>query len=131
MAEALPVKRQRKPRDASEAARMRRAILKVLPPVLQRLYQMAVGGDVQAAKLLLDRALPPLSPVRDAVVLQGETPAEWRAELMEAVASGNVAPREALAMLELLKQMPESKQTMTRLDPEKLLHVKQTLYGKE
>jgi hypothetical protein len=131
MAENLPAKRQRRSRDTSEAARLRRAILKVLPPVLQRLYQMALGGDVQAAKLLLERALPPLSPVRDAVVLQGESPAEWRAELLEAVVSGNIAPREALAVLELLERMPTSAPPGMRIDPDKLQQVTRALYGKE
>ena len=75
-------------RDAAETAQLRRAIRKVLPPVLQKLYQLAVAGDVQAAKLLLDRALPPLQAVRDAVFLDGDTPGALKADLLAKVAGG-------------------------------------------
>jgi hypothetical protein len=116
--------------NESEAARLRRTIARVLPPVLQRLYDLAMRGDVQAAKLLLDRALPPLAPVRDTVVLNGETPEEWRADLLAKVAGGDIAPREALVLLELFDRMPSAKREKPpMLDGETLKAVKSALYG--
>lgn len=117
-------------RDAAEGAQLRRAIRKVLPPVLQKLYQLAVAGDVQAAKLLLDRALPPLQPVRDAVMLEGDTPEAMKADLLAKVAGGEIAPREALAILEVLAHMPQIGKRASRIDAEKLAAVREALYGK-
>jgi hypothetical protein len=114
----------------SDAARLRRIIARVLPPVLQRLYDLALRGDVQAAKLLLDRALPPLAPVRDTVVLNGETPEEWRADLLAKVAGGDIAPREALVLLELFDRMPAANKPKSKmLDSETLKTIRATLYG--
>lgn len=117
----------------NESHRIRRAILKVLPEVLQRLYYAALEGDVQAAKLLLDRALPALTPVRDAVVLNGDTPAEWKADLLAKVAGGEVAPREALALLELFERIPApgDKKAIKGLTPEAIKMVREVIYGKE
>lgn len=118
-------------RDAAEGAQLRRAIRKVLPPVLQKLYQLAIAGDVQAAKLLLDRALSPLQPVRDAVMIDGDTPEAMKADLLQKVAGGEIAPREALAMLEVLARMPDGKRKLKALDAEMLRQIRTHLYGEE
>jgi hypothetical protein len=114
----------------SETARLRHAIRKVLPPVLQKLYQLAIAGDVQAARLLLDRALPPLQPVRDAVLIDGDTPQAMKADLLAKVASGEIAPREALAVLELLSRLPAGKEEKA-IDGEALALIRERLYGKD
>ncbi|MDM7322464.1 MAG: hypothetical protein P3W87_004090 [Gammaproteobacteria bacterium] len=100
--------------------------------MLQKLYQMAVAGDVQAAKLLLDRALPPLQAVRDAVFIDGDTPAAMKADLLAKVAGGEIAPREALAMLEVLAHMPGNASKERRAIDAQVLHqVRTKLYGEE
>ncbi|MGC8854974.1 MAG: hypothetical protein ACP5OY_08710 [Halothiobacillaceae bacterium] len=121
------------PAKDREVLRLRNAIRRILPPVLQKLYQLAIAGDVQAAKLLLDRALPALTPVRDAVVLNGETPAEWKADLLGKVAGGEVAPREALALLELFERAPDrpGDKPTKAIPAETLAAIRETLYGKE
>ncbi len=119
------------PARDSETTRLRNAIRKVLPPVLQKLYQMAIAGDVQAARLLLDRALPPLQPVRDAVLIDGDTPQAMKADLLAKVAGGEIAPREALAVLELLSQLPAGKGDKTQtIDGQALAMIRERLYGK-
>jgi hypothetical protein len=128
MTDNIPAKRKRMTDDGQQ---LRRAIRKVLPPVLQKLYQLAVAGDVQAAKLLLDRALPPLQPVRDAVILDGDTPEALKADLLAKVAGGEIAPREALAMLEVLAHMPKVGKQAPNIDAKTLAAVREALYGHE
>lgn len=99
-----------KARYQYDTARLRHAIRQVLPAVVQKLYQLAIAGDVQAAKILMDRALPPLQPVREAITLEGDTQKALKADLLAKVANGDIAPREALAILEVLSHMPKSKQ---------------------
>jgi hypothetical protein len=115
-----------------ESARLRRAIARVLPPILQKLYELAIQGDVQAAKLLLDRALPPLAPVRDAVLLEGDDPKAWREDLVRKVTSGEMAPREALLVLDLLDRLPrkEGDKAKAGLNQQTLQHIQEALYGK-
>lgn len=115
----------------NDTHRLRRAILKVLPEVLQRLYYAALDGDTQAAKLLLERALPALTPVRDAVMLNGDTPAEWKADLLAKVAGGEIAPRDALALLELIERIPAPSGKPPSNMPERIKEIRELLYGKE
>ena len=56
-----------------DAAKLRNLLRKAMPAVLQKLYDMAIAGDVQAAKLLLDRTVPTLSPVKEQVAFFGDT----------------------------------------------------------
>ena len=58
---------------ASETQRLRNVIRRALPPVLQKLYEMALEGDTTAAKILIDRALPALAPVKEPVTFSGDT----------------------------------------------------------
>lgn len=120
-------KERGKSRMEPEALRLRRAILKVLPPVLQKLFNLAMSGDVQAAKLLLDRALPPLAPAREPVMLRGESAAEWQRDLVEKVANGELGPREALLALELFERAPAGSQA-ARIDPDKLRAITTSIY---
>ncbi len=115
-----------------ESARLRRAIARVLPPILQKLYELAMQGDVQAARLLLDRALPPLAPVRDAVLLEGDGPKAWREDLVRKVTRGEMAPREALLVLDLLDRLPhkEGDKAKAGLSQQTLQKIQEALYGK-
>lgn len=42
---------------------LRREIEQLIPKIIQRMAQEALDGDVGAARLLLERAIPPLRPV--------------------------------------------------------------------
>ena len=52
-----------RPPGVGEVARLRAAISQHLPEVLDRLVQQARDGDTQAARLLLERVLPPVKAV--------------------------------------------------------------------
>lgn len=51
-----------RPRGTSKAQAMRDAIAADVPAILAVLVQQAKAGDVQAARVLLERALPALKP---------------------------------------------------------------------
>ena len=44
-------------------AKLRAGIAERVPDILDRLTEAALAGDVQAARLLLERVLPPVKPV--------------------------------------------------------------------
>jgi hypothetical protein len=52
-----------RPPGLTKAAKLREAIAKDLGNVVAAMVKAAKGGDTAAAKLLLDRCLPPLKPV--------------------------------------------------------------------
>lgn len=88
--------RTEKRRFTNEQMRLRRAILKVLPPVLQKLLNLALEGDVQAARLLLERALPPLASAKEAIVLTEEEAAA------QDLSAGRVDPERLAAIIKAL-----------------------------
>jgi len=58
----------RKPGNAT-AQKLRESIAQDLPDILSTLTRLAKSGDVQAAKLLIDRCLPPLKAQSEAVTI--------------------------------------------------------------
>jgi hypothetical protein len=64
---------------------------------------MALAGDVQAAKLLLDRSLPTLSSIKEPPAISGETRTAQAVDLVNRVLSGEVDAREAVVLLEFLR----------------------------
>lgn len=78
-----------------------------LPEIVQRLLDAAAGGDLSAAKLVLDRVAPPrkAQPVEidlpDTSTLDGIGKAQDR--VLAAVAAGEIAPEEAKSVMGLLE----------------------------
>lgn len=73
-----------------------------VPDILAGLVMAAKGGDVQAARLILERILPPVKAIEQAVELQlpadGTLTAQGRA-VLSAVAGGDLAPSQGAALL--------------------------------
>jgi hypothetical protein len=101
-----------KPKGAlSPVGKLRRAIEKDLPAVIDALLVAAKGGDTTAAGILLSRSLPPLRPAREAVVVDGiaadASPAEVALAVVRAAAAGtlpaDVAAELASALSSLAK----------------------------
>lgn len=85
----------------SEVAKLRKAIARHVPEIVDRLVMQAQAGDVNAARLLLERVLPPIRATESAVpvelpesglVAQGEA-------VVRAVAGGVLAPGQAAQLL--------------------------------
>ena len=90
-----------RPPGAGEVAKLRAAIAGKVPAILESLTAAALAGDVQAARLLLERTLPALKPAEQAQALHlpdGTLTAQGRA-VLAAVAAGELAPGQGAALL--------------------------------
>lgn len=91
-----------RPRGTSKAQQLRDAIAQDVPAIIETLKAAALAGDVQAARVLLERALPALKPqeLPQAVPLPaGGTLADKGAAILHAAGAGELAPGQAAALL--------------------------------
>lgn len=90
-----------RPKGAGEVAKIRTAIAAQVPALIEKLTALALGGDVGAARLLLERAVAPLRAAEHAQALslpKGTLTEQAQAVLAE-VAAGNLAPGQGAALL--------------------------------
>ena len=91
-----------RPPGQSEITRLRASLAADVPEILAGLVLAAKGGDVQAARLILERILPPVKAIEQAVELRlpegGTLTAQGRA-VLSAVAAGGLAPGQGAALL--------------------------------
>lgn len=86
---------------SGQLQKLRDAIAQDVPAILASLVDAAKGGDIQAAKLILDRVLPPLKAIEQAVALQlpeGTLTAKAGA-LLDAAALGELTPAQAAQLI--------------------------------
>jgi hypothetical protein len=82
-----------RPRDKTPATLLRKSIADDMPEIVNTLVELAKGGDVQAAKVLLDRVCPTLRP--QALPINIETGAnlpETGSNVLNATLNGSIAP---------------------------------------
>lgn len=79
---------------SGEVPKIRAAIAQRLPEILDKLMAQALEGDVGAARLLLERAIPPLKAMEpaQAIALPDGTLTDQGRAILVAVASGVLAP---------------------------------------
>lgn len=98
-----------RPRGSGLSGKLREAIAKDTPQILATLAQQARDGDVQAARLLLDRVLPPLRAESAAVELPAMQDAETHTEraqaALEAAAGGRIPPDVAASLVAAAAQL--------------------------
>jgi hypothetical protein len=91
-----------KPPGSGELQRLRASIAADVPDILAGLVAAAKGGDVQAAKVILERVFPPVKPVEQAQSIDlpdgGTLTAQGRA-VLSAVAMGDLAPGQGAQLL--------------------------------
>jgi ribosomal protein L17 len=111
-----------RPPGKSEITRLRAAIAAHVPSILDQLVTAAKAGDVQAARLILERVLPPLKGTEQAVELQlpkdGTLTAKATAVLNSA-AAGELAPGQAaqlIAALGTLAKISEVDELAARIE---------------
>ena len=64
-----------------------------MPDIVKKLVELAKDGDVQAAKVLLDRVCPPLKPQAMPVnIAIGDTLPETGGNVVDATLNGTIAP---------------------------------------
>lgn len=90
----------RKP-GSGAVAKLRAGIAKHVPGIVAKLTTAALAGDVGAARLLLERVIPPLKAAEDAAPLalpDGSLTEQGRA-VLAGVAAGDLAPGQGAALL--------------------------------
>ena len=111
-----------RPPGQSEITRLRASLAGDVPEILAGLVMAAKGGDVQAARLILERILPPVKAIEQAVELHlpadGTLTAKASA-VLSAAAAGDLAPGQAaqlIAALGTLAKICEIDELAARID---------------
>jgi len=119
-----------KPPGSGELQRLRASIAADVPDILTGLVDAAKGGDVQAARLILERILPPIKATEQAVELQlpdGGTLTAKAAAVLSAAAMGAIAPGQAaqlIAALGTLAKISEVDELTQRIEKLEAAHAK-------
>ena len=90
---------------SGELQKLRASLAGHVPEILAGLVLAAKGGDVQAARLILERVLPPVKAIEQAVELQlpeGGTLTAKAAAVLSAAAAGELAPTQAAQLITAL-----------------------------
>ena len=94
-----------RPPGKSEITRLRAKLAGGVPDILAALVLAAKAGDVQAARLILERVLPPVKAIEQAVTLQLPTDGTLTAKaaaVLSAAAAGDLAPTQAAQLITAL-----------------------------
>lgn len=119
-----------RPPGQSEITRLRAALAGDVPEILAGLVLAAKGGDVQAARLILERILPPVKAIEQAVELQlpeGGTLTDKASAVLSAAAAGDLAPGQAaqlIAALGTLAKIHEVDELAARITKLEATHAK-------
>lgn len=98
---------------SGEVAKLRASIAEHLPAIITRLVTQARAGDSQAARLLLERVLPPMKATEQPVELTLPPDAGLTAQgaaIVQAVAAGTLAPGQGAQLLTGLGAMGRIKE---------------------
>lgn len=114
-----------RPPGVGEVTKLRNSIAKHLPAIITQLVAKAKEGDAQAARLLLERVLPPMKAIEQPVALSlpdGEGMTAQGVAIVQAVAAGTLAPGQGAALLTGLgalariKEIDELEQRIAKLE---------------
>jgi hypothetical protein len=83
-----------RPPGQSAITRLRAQLEPDAPQILETMVAAAKGGDVQAARLILERILPSFKPTEQAMelALEGKTLTDKGRAVLDAVSAGELAP---------------------------------------
>lgn len=118
-----------KPPGTGELQKLSAAIGEHVPAILARLVDAARGGDIQAARLLLERVLPPMKATEQAqaIDLPDGTLTEQGRAVLASVAAGELAPSQGaqlLAAIGTLGKVAELDELSARIDALEASHAK-------
>lgn len=97
--------RGRPRKGQATADRLRAQIADDVPEIINQLREAALGGDVQAAKLLLDRCIPALKPIQQTQPVAAGDAHDLLSQgksVINAMQSGQLPPEQAKQMLDSL-----------------------------
>jgi hypothetical protein len=94
----------RKP-GTGEITKLRNSIAEHIPAIINQLVDAAKNGDIQAARLLLDRVIPPLKAIESPVELAMPTgtPADQCRAVLTAVGDGLITVPQGVQMMAALE----------------------------
>ena len=91
----------RPPKSRVETTRA--GLYKHVPAITAAVIQKAVDGDIQAARLILDRVIPPLkADARTVQIIEVDDPIEQAGIIMSAALSGKISPDSADSLINTL-----------------------------
>ena len=92
-----------RPPGTTPRAKFRKLVDGDMPGIVATLVANAKAGDVQAAKVLIDRLIPTLKPTADSMSLKvSGTLTEQGAAIVAAMASGKVTPDQAKSAMDVI-----------------------------
>ena len=94
-----------KPPGSGELQKLRASIGAHVPEIIDQLVTQAKGGDVQAARLLLERVLAPIKATEQTVTVslpEDQTLTAKATAVLNAAASGDLAPSQAAQLITAL-----------------------------
>jgi hypothetical protein len=85
----------------SKQTKLRQSIEGEIPAILEAMVTQAKAGDIHAAKLLLDRTLPSIKPMDQAVTLpMGDDLAANGRAILAATGNADITPEQASKLLQ-------------------------------
>jgi hypothetical protein len=96
-----------RPRTSSPRWQLRQMIQDELPDIIRVVIEQAKGGDMQAAKILIDRALPALKPEAAAVgfvVADNDKLTDMSRTVLDMATRGELSADEAIGLMKVLTQ---------------------------
>ena len=84
-----------RPKGNATAQKLRESLAEQLPGILEKLTELALSGDVSAIKLIMDKVVPSLRPVSEAIVINSipdDNTAEIGRLVIDATLRGELAP---------------------------------------
>jgi hypothetical protein len=90
-----------RPRGTGKVAEMRDSIAEQIPGIINKLVDAAQNGDIQAARLLLDRVIPTLKAIEPSVELAMPTgtPADQSRAVLTAVGDGVITISQGIQLM--------------------------------
>lgn len=91
-----------RPPGASAVAKLRADLAKDVPEIIKVLVTNAKAGDAQAARLVLERVLPPVKAMEQPVPIdlpEGAGLADTGRAVLDAAAAGDLAPGQAAQLM--------------------------------
>lgn len=114
-----------RPKNSGVIAELRGSINKHVPEIIERLVAAAKAGDVFAAKLLLERVVPPVKSTEEPVsfkLMENGALTEQGVAILQAASEGELTPTQAgsllsgLGSLARIKEIDELEKRITKLE---------------
>ena len=114
-----------RPRGSGAVQKLREQISSSVPDIIKKVSEAAIAGDIQAARLILERVIPPVKATDQAQVLNlplSGTLTEQGRGVMAAIAAGEISPGQgaqliaAIGSLARVAEMDEMAKRLTKLE---------------